>query len=271
MKDHQPNQCSRAGRRTPAVLVVALALQSGLLPGSEMGSAASVAANPAGKLAEPARADDRLSPAAFADPPIQNRPGCFWAWLNGSITAEQITRDLEAMKQGGMRGGEIWDVAAYADPDHRVPAGSPFLGPESTRLIVHAIREADRLGLELGLVASSGWNAGGSWIKPEHAGKGLCHSTTTVKGSRGFHDALPLPELPKNCPRDEQGRPSYLREVAVLAVPDTSPARFSRNWDASRSQGPASRRWNLTAWNSTASRPGRKPWPMGFNGRWVTR
>lgn len=166
------------------------------------------------------RADDRLSPAAFDDPPLQNRPGCFWAWLNGSITAEQVTRDLEAMKQGGMRGGEIWDVAAHADPDNRVPAGPPFLGPESTRLIVHAIREADRLGLELGLVASSGWNAGGNWIKPEHAGKGLYHSTTTVTGPTGFHDALPLPELPKNCPRDEQGRPSYLREVAVLAVRD---------------------------------------------------
>ena len=108
------------------------------------------------------KADDRLLPAAFADPPLQTRPGCFWAWLNGSITAEQITRDLEAMKQGGMRGGEIWDVAAHADPDRRVPAGPAFLGPESTRLIVHAIREADRLGLELGLVASSGWNAGGS-------------------------------------------------------------------------------------------------------------
>ena len=114
MKDHQPNQCSRAGRRTLAVLLVALALQSGLLPSSEIGSAASVAANPAGKVAEPARADDRLSPAAFADPPIQNRPGCFWAWLNGSITAEQVTRDLEAMKQGGMRGGEIWDVIRQA-------------------------------------------------------------------------------------------------------------------------------------------------------------
>ena len=107
MKDHQPNQCSRAGRRTPAVLLVALALQSGLLPGSEIGSAASVAANPAGKLAEPARADDRLSRAAFADPPIQNRPGCFWAWLNGSITAEQVTRDLEAMKRYGILPAEF--------------------------------------------------------------------------------------------------------------------------------------------------------------------
>ena len=151
-------------------------------------SAASVAANPAGKLAEPARAEDRLSPAAFAEPPVQVRPGCFWDWLNGSITTEQITRDLEAMKHGGMRGGEIWDVAAYADPDRRVPAGPAFLGPESTRLIVHAIREADRLGLEIGIVASSGWNAGGSWIPPEHAGKGLYQSITTVTGPKEFHD-----------------------------------------------------------------------------------
>lgn len=173
----------------------------------------------AGTLTEPARADDRLSPAAFTDPPLQTRPGCFWAWLNGSITAEQVTRDLEAMKQGGMRGGEIWDVAAHADPDQRVPAGPEFLGPESTRLIAHAIREADRLGLELGLVASSGWNAGGSWITPEHAGKGLYQSVTNVTGPQTFHGALPMPALPGSCPRDAAGEPVYLRDVAVLAVP----------------------------------------------------
>lgn len=168
---------------------------------------------------EPARADDRLDSDLFAEPPDHVRPGAFWDWLNGSITTEQITRDLEAMKGGGMRGAEIWDVAAYADPDGRVPAGPAFLGPESTRLIAHAIREGDRLGLELGLVASSGWNAGGSWIPPEHAGKGIYSSVTTVRGPMNFHAELPLPELPKLCPRDEQGRPHYLREVAVLAVP----------------------------------------------------
>lgn len=219
MKDHQPTQCSRAVRRIPAVLLVAFALQSGLLPSSEIGSAASVAANPAGKLAEPDRAGDRLSPTAFLDPPVDARPGAFWAWLNGSITREQITRDLEAMKAGGMRGGEIWDVAAYADPDGRVPAGPAFLGPESTRLIAHAIREADRLGLEIGMIASSGWNAGGSWIPPQHAGKGIYPSITTVTGPAEFHAELPLPELPRLCPRDAHGRPIYLREVAVLAVP----------------------------------------------------
>ena len=123
------------------------------------------------------------------------------------------------MKKGGMRGGEIWDVAAYADPDGRVPAGPAFLGPGSTRLMAHAIREADRLGLEIGMIASSGWNAGGSWIAPQHAGKGIYQSITTVTGPVGFHAELPLPELPKLCPRDAHGRPIYLREVAVLAVP----------------------------------------------------
>ena len=175
---------------------------------------------PAGKAdSHNSRANDRLSPAEFAEPPVNARPGSFWSWLNGSITREQITRDLEAMKQGGMRGGEIWDVAAHADPDRRVPAGPAFLGPESTRLIVHAIREADRLGLEIGIVASSGWNAGGSWVTPEHAGKALYHSSTKVSGPARFEAKPPMPELPESCPRDEAGRPLHLREVAILAVP----------------------------------------------------
>ena len=219
MTEHQPTKCSRTVRRIPTVLLLAFALHGGVLQGREIINADSVAANPSEKVQEPARADARLSPAVFADPPVHVRPGSFWDWLNGSITKEQITRDLEAMKRGGMRGGEIWDVAAYADPDRRVPAGPAFLGPESARLIVHAIREADRLGLEIGMIASSGWNAGGNWIPPEHAGKGLYQSTTTVTGPREFHAELPLPELPKLCPRNAQGRPIYLREVAVLAVP----------------------------------------------------
>ncbi|MBM3311500.1 MAG: hypothetical protein FJY80_08335, partial [Candidatus Aminicenantes bacterium] len=212
MKTYRSPGRSRAILRILILFLVAIVWPNG--------HGQSRATGPPEKPKETSRADDRLSPAAFADPPVQARPGCFWAWLNGSITKEQITRDLEAMKRGGMRGGEIWDVAAYADPDGRVPAGPAFLGPESTELIIHAIREADRLGLEIGLVASSGWNAGGSWVPPEHAGKGLYQSLTKVAGPRVFDEGLPLPELPKLSPRDEQGRPIYLREVAALAVPD---------------------------------------------------
>ena len=210
---------SKLTRRIRLILLAAVALQSSDWPYRALASADTRTQASPERREGPARAEDRLSPSAFADPPVEARPGCFWAWLNGSITKEQITRDLEAMARGGLRGGEIWDVAAAADPDRRVPAGPAFLGPESTRLIAHAIREADRLGLKIGLVASSGWNAGGSWIPPEHAGKGLYQSATAVTGPKRFHEGMPLPELPELCPRDEHGRPLYLREVAVLAVP----------------------------------------------------
>jgi hypothetical protein len=210
---------SKSARLIRLIVLAAVALQSGDWPYRAFASADPRTQASPERREGTARAADRLSPSAFADPPVEVRPGCFWAWLNGSITKEQITRDLEAMARGGLRGGEIWDVAAAADPDGRVPAGPAFLGPESARLIAHAIREADRLGLRIGLVASSGWNAGGSWIPPEHAGKGLYHSTVTVTGPKRFQEGLPLPELPELCPRDEHGRPFYLREVAVLAVP----------------------------------------------------
>lgn len=210
------SQYSRVLRQTRSFLLVAFALQSGHIHAAEIVSAAPVA----GKVADTKRAEDRLSPAEFAEPPVNARPGSFWDWLNGAMTPEQITRDLEAMKKGGMRGGEIWDVSAMEDPDGRIPAGPAFLGPESTRLIVHAIREADRLGLEIGIIASSGWNAGGSWIPPEHAGKGLYQSASPVTGPQNFHAALPLPELPASCLKGADGRPAYSREVAVLAVPN---------------------------------------------------
>jgi alpha-L-rhamnosidase len=217
MKHNPPLPCSPLSWRIPPVLLVACMLPCATVHGNE--SANSGAPDPSENTSESKRMRDRLSPSEFVNPPTHVRPGSFWDWLNGSITREQITRDLEAMKHAGMRGGEIWDVAAAADPDKRVPAGPAFLGPESTRLIVHAIREADRLGLEIGIVASSGWNAGGSWVPPEHAGKGLYQTSTTVTGPMEFRAELPLPELPKDCPRDATGGPAYLREVAVLAVP----------------------------------------------------
>ena len=50
------------------------------------------------------------------------------------------------------------------------------MGRESLRAIGHAIREAGRIGMQLGLTTSSSWNAGGSWVTPENASMGLYKS-----------------------------------------------------------------------------------------------
>lgn len=151
-----------------------------------------------------------LSQEEFRNPPIQARPSALWTWLNGHVDHQQITRELEEMKAKGMRGAIIWDLGSISDPKKLIPAGPEFLGPESLKSIHHAMDEAQRLGLELGLVASSSWNAGGTWITPPNASKELRWSELKIEGPREFSDVLPLPEKTT----------VHHQDVSVLAVPD---------------------------------------------------
>lgn len=162
------------------------------------------------------------SPALFRDPPLEARPGAFWDWMNGNVDLAEMTRELEEMKDKGMSGAEIWDIGVIRPvPEELIPAGPAFLGPESLKAVNHAIDEADRLGLHLGMVASSSWNAGGSWIQPRDAMKGFYHSEITVNGPARFSQILPFPPL-RNAPMGTNGLPVYHKEIAVLAFQQTT-------------------------------------------------
>jgi hypothetical protein len=160
-------------------------------------------------------------PEGFRHPPLSARPAVYWAWINGLTDKGQLTRELEELKVKGIGGVYIFDVGAQ-DPQKIVPAGPAFMGPESLNAIGHAVREATRLGLEVGLVTSSSWNCGGPWIPPRYASMGLYHGEVAVTGPKHFSGLLPLPLLPKNAPRDAQGRPAFVNDVAILAVPGPS-------------------------------------------------
>ncbi len=150
-----------------------------------------------------------LSESDFLNPPLEARPGALWTWMNGYVNKEQITNELEEMKAKGMRGGIIWDLGNLSDPDKIIPIGPAFMGKESVASIHHAMDEASRLGLELGLVASSSWNAGGAWITPADGSKVLLWSETQVTGPLAFSDTLPRP---KNTN-------TYFSNAGVMAIP----------------------------------------------------
>lgn len=156
----------------------------------------------------------------FVNPPLSSRPGAFWCWLNGDVTKTSISHDLEEMKKKGMGRAEIWDVAAINNPDGAYGTGPQFMGDESVASIKHALSEGKRLGIKMGMVASSGWNAGGSWVTPEWAAKALYSSNLKVTGPQFFSGTLPFPTVPRQCPKDKNGLPVFYREVAVLAIPD---------------------------------------------------
>lgn len=159
----------------------------------------------------------------FLQPPDSARPYAFWYWMNGHITREGITADLEGMKQAGLGGVMIFNVGRSFPPG---PVRCTT--PEWRDLMKHAIREAARLGLEVNLNNSSaGWSgSGGPWITPELAMKKLTWSETRLQGGKHFSGVLPQPPILKEYKPEFFEPPKELnwyRDIAVLAFP-TPPA-----------------------------------------------
>jgi len=145
----------------------------------------------------------------FATPPDAARNQVWWHWLQGNVTREGITADLEAMKRVGVGGAQIFNLS------EDLPAGpAPFMSPQWLDLVKHAAAEAERLGLELGIQQAGGWsNSGGPWIKPEQAMQKVTISETRTKGPVRFDAALKQPET-RSGTGYENG---FYRDIAVLA------------------------------------------------------
>jgi hypothetical protein len=139
--------------------------------------------------------------------------------LNGYVDVDRFGWELREWKDKGLSKAFIFECGAR-DPQEIVPAGPAFMSPESVRAIARAIEQADRVGMELGFTTASSWNAGGSWVKPQHASMGLFKSEVAVEGPASFSEILPFPSVPSKAPKGPDGLPAYYQDIAVLAIPE---------------------------------------------------
>ncbi len=141
----------------------------------------------------------------FASPPDEARIWVFWFWLNGNITREGITADLEAMKRAGIGGALIMEV------DQGAPVGPvAFMGDEWRKMFKHTLLEAKRLGLEISMNNDAGWNgSGGPWITLDKAMQVVVTSEIQVDAGKKFSGILPKPE----------SKEGFYRDITVLAFP----------------------------------------------------
>jgi len=148
----------------------------------------------------------------FTNPPVENRPLAFWDWLNGYVDTAKLVYELEEMKDKGMQGVFIWDVGALLDPDNMIPTGPAFLGEESLGYISLALRTGGRLGLNLGMIASSSWNAGSDWIEEADASKELLSTNQVVTGPSKKTITI-------EKPAGRRGEPEKYALISSVAIP----------------------------------------------------
>lgn len=155
----------------------------------------------------------------FSTPPNTARPHVYWYWMNGHLSREGITADLEGMKRAGIGGVMIFNVG------NSFPKGPVRCAtPEWRAMVKHAVLEAGRLGIEVNLNNSpGGWSgSGGPWITPELAMQKLTWSETRLSGGKKIQLRLTRPPVTETYQPEFSEPPKplgYYRDIAVLAFP----------------------------------------------------
>ena len=158
----------------------------------------------------------------FMTPPESARPWVYWYFMDGNMTREGLTADLEAMKTAGI-GGTIFLEVGIGIPRGPVE----FMSPEWQSLFKHAVAEADRLGIEIAVGTGPGWcGSGGPWIKPDLSMQHTVASETVTNGPVRFDAVLPRPQprtpffgMATLTPGLKAQWQTFYKDVAVLAYP----------------------------------------------------
>lgn len=168
----------------------------------------------------------------FLHPAEQHKPLIIWQWMDGLVTQEGITRDLEAFKEAGLAGVQNFQIGGpmqmrIGNPDNAI-------GSENwKRLLRWSLDECERLGLTFGTHNCPGWSSSAYVsVTPEYSMQKLVYSETPLPASQGpVIVFLPQPEV------DPQW--NYYKDVAIMAVPADSVAAWDEMVDLTRYFDPA--------------------------------
>ena len=150
-----------------------------------------------------------LNEAAFKTPPQSSKVHTWWHWMDGNITRDGITKDLESMIRQGIVQATIINIGKNYSKEvegHKIK----FNSPEWIEMFQWALAEANRLGITIGTQTIDGYGTtGGPWITPALSMKQYVWSTTNVEGGKEIDTPLAQPLEVED----------FYRDVAVIAYP----------------------------------------------------
>jgi len=169
--------------------------------------------------------------AAFQNPAEETKPYCYWYWLNGNVSKEGITKDLEAMAKVGIKLAMIGNVSGQGGATGSVK----MFSDEWYDLTHHAFKEANRLSVDLMMFNGPGWSqSGGPWIKPEQSMRRVAWNEIPAQGGAFSQQVRPAGSLPG-------------QDIAVLAVPRLATVSVDGS-SASSSPDASSLRLGKSSW-----------------------
>lgn len=164
----------------------------------------------------------------FRDPPSYTRPWVYWYWIDENITRDGITKDLEAMARVGI--GEA--LIGHVSPGE-TRGDVPMLSDEWWNMVKYAVREGQRLGVDIGFFNGPGWSqSGGPWIKADQSMRYVVNREIRVQGPARFKSGINYPDAnfqliciqAFRLPEIESGN-IVLKPERISSYPDTGQIR----------------------------------------------
>ena len=144
-----------------------------------------------------------LNKSEFLNPNTSSKVHTWWHWMGGNISRGGITKDLEAMKAHGVVQATIFNIGEIYTKKVDIPKVK-FNSPEWIEMYQWALKEANRLGITIGIQTIDGFaTVGGSWITPELSMKQYVWTKTSIDGGKEVTVKLPEPIQVQKFYRDE--------------------------------------------------------------------
>ena len=117
------------------------------------------------------------------------KPWTRWWWHGSAVTKEGITADLEGLHEAGIGGVEITPIFGVRGTEGQF---IEFLSPQWMEMLIHTLKEAERLGMGVDMATGTGWPFGGPWITDELAARYMAYQTWKLKGGESLSEPIRL-------------------------------------------------------------------------------
>jgi hypothetical protein len=135
----------------------------------------------AGNVSESRETADELF-SLFQNPPVTARPFVRWWWNGNRVTAKELLRELDVMKDAGIGGVEINPIKFPEADDLGIPS-LPWLSPEWIEMVKVALKGAEERGMICDIIVGSGWPFGAEYLKGDERSQIMVVTSRKVQGN----------------------------------------------------------------------------------------
>lgn len=93
----------------------------------------------------------------------ESKPWTRWWWMGSIVNEKDLTAEMEKYSKVGLGGLEITPIYGVKDYEDRFIT---YLSPAWMKMLVHTLKEADRLDMGIDMATGNGWPFGGLWVGP---------------------------------------------------------------------------------------------------------